>query len=202
VPKAGSIGRPLPEVEVRLVTVDGAEIARVGPDGLVLEDEFDDDFDDDAGSAPGTDPGEIVVRGPNLFGGYWPDGAGGPDPDGWWPTGDVAYADVDGDLFLVDRLGELIIVSGFNVYPHEVELVLAGFPGVTEAAVMPMPHAETGQAVRAYVVAEPTVSREDLMAHCARNLARFKLPAAIDFVPELPHSATGKVLKGSLRNEL
>jgi len=198
VPKAGSIGRPLPEVEIKLVAGDGAEIARVGPEGLIYEDEYDDDFDDDAGGVPGTDPGEIVVRGPNVFSGYWPDGAGGPDAEGWWPTADVAYADVDGDLFLVDRLGELIIVSGFNVYPHEVELVLAGFPGVTEAAVVGMPSPETGQAVKAYVVAEPGVSEADLMAHCARNLARFKLPAAIAFVPDLPHTATGKVVKGTL----
>ena len=157
-------------------------------------------FDDDAGGVPGTDPGEIVVRGPNLFSGYWPDGSGGPDGDGWWPTGDVAYADEDGDLFLVDRLGELIIVSGFNVYPHEVELVLAGFPGVAEAAVVGTPDPTTGQAVRAYVVraADASVTEADLAAHCARNLARFKCPTSIEFVPELPHTATGKVVKGSL----
>jgi long-chain acyl-CoA synthetase len=200
VPKAGSIGRPIPELEIKLVAGDGAEIARVGPDGLRYEDDFDDDFDDDAGGVPGTDPGEIVVRGPNLFSGYWPDGHGGPDADGWWPTGDVAYADVDGDLFLVDRLGELIIVSGFNVYPHEVELVLAAFPGVAEAAVVGAPDPTTGQAVRAYVVraADAAVTESDLAAHCARNLARFKCPAVIEFVPELPHTATGKVVKGSL----
>jgi long-chain acyl-CoA synthetase len=200
VPKAGSIGRPIPEVEIKLVAGDGTEIARVGPDGLLFEDEYDDDFDDVAGGAPGTDPGEIVVRGPNLFSGYWPDGRGGPDGDGWWATGDVAYADVDGDLFLVDRLGELIIVSGFNVYPHEVELVLAAFPGVAEAAVVPMADPTTGQAVRAYVVlaADATVTEADLAGHCARNLARFKCPAVIEFVPELPHTATGKVVKGSL----
>jgi long-chain acyl-CoA synthetase len=200
VPKAGSIGRPIPEVEIKLVAGDGVEIARVGPDGLVYEDEFDDDFDDDAGGVPGTDPGEIVVRGPNLFSGYWPDGHGGPDGDGWWATGDVAYADVDGDLFLVDRLGELIIVSGFNVYPHEVELVLAAFPGVAEAAVVPTPDPTTGQAVRAYVVraADANITEQDLATHCARNLARFKCPAVIEFVPELPHTATGKVVKGSL----
>ena len=107
-----------------------------------------DDFDDDAGGVPGTDPGEVVVRGANLFSGYWPDGAGGPDADGWWATGDVAYADADGDLFLVDRLGELIIVSGFNVYPHEVELVLAAHPAVAEAAVVGDPgpvHRRGGQ---------------------------------------------------------
>ena len=84
--------------------------------------------------------------------------------DGWWPTGDVAYADADGDLFLVDRLGELILVSGFNVYPHEVELVLGGHPGVAEAAVVPMADAATGQAVKAYVVraADAAVSADEL----------------------------------------
>src|SRR5262249_20175249 len=109
-PKDGSIGRPVPGLELKLVDASGAELTR------------GDDFDDDAGGVPGTDPGEIVVRGPNLFSGYWPDGADGPGPDGWWATGDVAYADADGDLFLVDRLGDLIIVNGFNAYPHERQL--------------------------------------------------------------------------------
>jgi len=201
VPKSGSIGRPIPDLEIKLVAPDGSEIARVGPDGLVDSDAFDDDFDDDAGGVPGTDPGEIVVRGPNLFSGYWPDGAGGPDKDGWWATGDVAYADADGDLFLVDRLGELILVSGFNVYPREVELVLAGFAGVAEAAVVGIQHPYTGQAVKAFVVLAPgvTASADDLIAYSERNLARFKCPSVVEFVPELPHSATGKVLKGSLR---
>jgi len=201
VPKSGSIGRPVPGVEIKLVTADGSEIARVGPDGLVDADAYDD-FDDDAGGVPGTDPGEIVVRGPNLFSGYWPDGSGGPDAEGWWATGDVAYADADGDLFLVDRLGELILVSGFNVYPHEVELVLSGYPGVVEAAVVGVEHPYTGQAVKAFVVLAPGVSAsvDDLIAHCERNLARFKCPGVIEFVAELPHSATGKVRKGSLRD--
>ncbi|HEX6871338.1 MAG TPA: AMP-binding protein, partial [Micromonosporaceae bacterium] len=197
-PKAGSIGRPVPEVELKLVSADGAEIARVGPDGLIGGEV--DDFDDVAGGVPGTDPGEIVVRGPNLFSGYWPDGIGGPDPDGWWATGDVAYADEDGDLFLVDRLGELILVSGFNVYPHEIEQVLTAHPAVAEAAVVPIPHPYTGQAVKAYVVAAEgaSISTEDLIGYCEQNLARFKCPSVIEFVLELPRSATGKVRKGTL----
>jgi long-chain acyl-CoA synthetase len=197
VPKAGSIGRPIPGVEVKLVASDGSEIARIGADGLI-DAELSDDLED-AGT-PGTDPGEIVVRGPNLFQGYWPDRRGGPDAEGWWATGDVAYADADGDLFLVDRLGELILVSGFNVYPHEVELVLAAHPAVAEAAVVPVEHPYTGQAVKAYIVLEPgaEASADDLIAHCERNLARFKCPNVIEFVPALPHSATGKVLKGTL----
>jgi long-chain acyl-CoA synthetase len=184
-------------VEVKLVASDGSEIARIGADGLI-DAELSDDLED-AGT-PGTDPGEIVVRGPNLFQGYWPDRRGGPDAEGWWATGDVAYADADGDLFLVDRLGELILVSGFNVYPHEVELVLAAHPAVAEAAVVPVEHPYTGQAVKAYIVLEPgaEASADDLIAHCERNLARFKCPNVIEFVPALPHSATGKVLKGTL----
>ncbi|WP_433214107.1 AMP-binding protein [Dactylosporangium sp. CS-047395] len=179
--KPGSIGRPIPGVEVRLVDAAGED---------VQEDEDGD-----------TDPGEIVARGANLFLGYWPDGSGGPGADGWWATGDVAYADEDGDLVIVDRLGELILVSGFNVYPHEVESVLAAHEAVVEAAVLGVPHPYTGQTVKALVVRVPDsqVTAEELIAHCERNLARFKCPTAIEFVAELPHSATGKVRKGALR---
>lgn len=199
-PKVGSVGRPIPGQEVRLVAPDGSLIAEVGSGGLVDGDLFDNEFDDDAGGLPGTDPGEVVVRGPNLFSGYWPDGDGGPDDEGWWATGDVAFADADGDIFLVDRLGDLIIVSGFNVYPNEVELVLTGHPGVAEAAVVGVEDPRTGQAVRAYVVLEEgsDVTEADLAAHCRRNLARFKCPSVFDFVPSLPHSPIGKVRKGLL----
>jgi long-chain acyl-CoA synthetase len=188
VPKPGSIGRAIPGVSLRLVAASGEEISVV-----------DDDFDDDAPGSPGTDPGEIVARGENLFGGYWPDGRDGPDADGWWATGDVAYADADGDLFLVDRLRELILVSGFNVYPYEVEQVLMAHPAVREAAVLGVPHPFTGQTVKAFVVATAAVSTEELVTHCERNLARFKCPTAIEFVEALPHSATGKVRKAALR---
>ncbi|MEU8299448.1 AMP-binding protein [Micromonospora sp. NPDC048909] len=197
VPKTGSIGRPLPGVELRLVGADGTDLWR---DGAVEPDDDPDELDlTDA--APGTDPGQIVVRGANLFAGYWPDGRGGPDAAGWWATGDVAYADDDGDLFLVDRLGELILVNGFNVYPHEVELALGAHPGVAESAVLGVPHPRTGETVRAYVVRTPgePVTAEELLAHCARNLARFKCPTGVEFVDALPHSVIGKVRKTQLR---
>ncbi|MGW0431404.1 AMP-binding protein [Micromonospora sp. NPDC003197] len=203
-PKPGSIGVPLPGVEVRLVNRVG-ELLWQGDwpgDGTAspVEEDNGDDLDFDL-SLPGTDPGEIVVRGPNLFSGYWPDGRDGPDPAGWWATGDVAYADPDGDLFLVDRLGELILVHGFNVYPREVELVLDAHPGVAESAVLGQPHPRTGQAVTAYVVRAPgsTVTDQELRAHCARNLARFKCPSVVEFVEELPHSVLGRVRKTLLR---
>ena len=175
VAKAFSIGRPLPGVDLRLVDEGGRPVEE-------------------------GDPGEIVVRGANLFTGYWPDGADGP-VDGWFPTGDVAYLDQDGDLFLVDRRKELVLVSGFNVYPREVEDVLAAHPDVHEAAVLGVPHPYTGETVKALVVLEPGAhpSVDDLVAHCARSLARFKCPTTVEFVDALPHSATGKVSKARLR---
>jgi long-chain acyl-CoA synthetase len=156
-------------------------------------------------TGPEQGPGEIVVRGPNLFSGYWPDGADGPGPDGWWATADVAYADDEGDLHLVDRRTELILVSGFNVYPAEVEAVLAAHAGVAEAAVLGRPDPARGEeAVLAYVVPAPGAAptEAELLAWASRSLARFKLPASIVFVDELPHSATGKVSKARLREAL
>jgi long-chain acyl-CoA synthetase len=188
--KPGSIGRPVPGVEVKLVDADGSTVSDM--DGSAEDDD-----------EPGTDPGEIVVRGANLFSGYWPDAHGGPDADGWWATGDIAYADTDGDLYLVDRRGELIIVNGFNVYPREVELVLESLAGVAEAAVLGVPHPYTGQTVKAFVVRAPgaEVTVDDVQRHAERNLARFKCPTAVEFVDELPHSAIGKVRKTLLRSE-
>jgi long-chain acyl-CoA synthetase len=174
--KPGSVGRPVPGVEVRLLDESGAPVEN-------------------------GDPGEIWVRGDNLFSGYWPDGEGGPDAGGWWATGDVAYADADGDLFLVDRRKELVLVSGFNVYPREVEDAIAEHPDVAEVAVIAVPDSRTGEAVKAYVVPRPGTSlrAEDVDAHCATRLARFKRPTVVVVVDELPHSATGKVAKGLLR---
>ena len=173
--KPGSIGRPIPGVELRLME-SGEQV--------------------DEG-----DPGEVVVRGANVFSGYWPDGAGGPDADGWFSTGDVAYADEDGDLFLVDRVRELILVSGFNVYPREVEDVLVAHPDIAEAAVLGVPHPYTGETVKALVVAREgaQLTADDVIEWSARRLARFKCPTSVDFVDELPHSTAGKVAKGRLR---
>ncbi|AWB93554.1 AMP-dependent synthetase [Aeromicrobium chenweiae] len=179
-PKAGSVGRPLPGIDVRIVEADGRD------------------------AAPG-DPAEIWVKGDNLFSGYWPDGVDGPRPDGWYPTGDVGFLDEDGDLTLVDRLRELVIVSGFNVYPFEVEDVIAEVPGVGQVAVVGLPDEDTGEAVVAFVVPSADAPDEaDLIdaveAHCRTRLARFKQPQQVVVVTGLPHSATGKVAKGRLRS--
>ncbi|MCW2766843.1 MAG: AMP-dependent synthetase and ligase [Nocardioides sp.] len=175
--KPGSVGAALPGIGLRLV--------------------------DEAGRAPeGEDPGEIQISGPNLFSGYWPDGSGGPDADGWWSTGDVGFLDATGDLFLVDRLKELVIVSGFNVYPVEVEEVIREVDGVAEAAVIGVEDPVTGEAVVAYVRApgvDPVALEAAVRTHCEQRLARFKRPGRVEIVDELPLTGTGKVQKGRLR---
>ncbi len=176
-PSPGSVGAPLDGIDLRLVDDGGAVVV-------------------------GDDPGEIQIRGDNLFSGYWPDGADGPDAHGWWATGDVGFVDERGDVFLVDRVKELVIVSGFNVYPVEVEDVIAEVEGVRAVAVIGVADEQTGEAVVAYVVApdlEPVAFEEAVRAHCSSRLARFKVPTRIEVVAVLPHTVTGKVQKGRLR---
>ncbi len=176
--QTGSVGAALPGIEIKLI--------------------------DEVGQVPdGDDPGEIWIRGANMFSGYWPDGDGGPDEDGWWGTGDVGFLDESGDLFLVDRLKELVIVSGFNVYPVEVEDVIREVPSVAEAAVIGVEDPATGEAVVAYVRPQAGETAEAVESavreHCAERLARFKRPSRVEVVDELPLTVTGKVQKGRLR---
>jgi long-chain acyl-CoA synthetase len=177
--RRGSVGVPVPGLEVRLVDVDGED---------VLE----------------GDPGEIWVRGPNVFAGYWQDPeatAAVLTPDGWLRTGDIAVADADGYLWLVDRSKDLVIVSGFNVYPAEVEAVLLEHPGIVEAAVVGAPDPRTGEAVVAYVAAERGVDLrvDEVIDWCAARLARYKCPTAVEVVDALPHGLAGKLLRRALR---
>jgi long-chain acyl-CoA synthetase len=175
--QSGSVGAALPGIEIRLL--------------------------DDVGREPEPgDAGEISIRGANLFSGYWPDGRDGPDVEGWWSTGDVGFLDASGDLFLVDRVKELVIVSGFNVYPREVEDVVREVPGVTEVGVIGVADETTGEAVVVYVVAPglgPADAAQAVRDHCAVRLARFKQPSRVEVVDELPLTVTGKVQKGRLR---
>jgi long-chain acyl-CoA synthetase len=193
--KPGSVGRPLPGVELRLVDSDGKPMAAVVPaeGGTPFEDDLDE---------ADTGTGVVSVRGANLFSGYWPDGAHGPDEDGWFRTGDVGYLDDDGDLHLVDRANDLIIVNGFNVYPHEVERALAELPGVAEAAAVGVPDERAGERVKAVLVlrAGAELTEDAVREHCAKRLAKFKVPAHVEFVDTLPHSATGKLRRATLRS--
>jgi long-chain acyl-CoA synthetase len=194
-PKPGSVGRPLPGVELRLVDAKSGEpLSGAGESGDAEEDEPGSDGD-------GYDTGLVSVRGRNLFSGYWPDGSDGPDEEGWFRTSDVGYLDADGDLYLVDRANDLIIVNGFNVYPHEVEQVLCELDSVAEAAVVGIPDGRTGEALMAVLVLREgaTTSAEDVRAHCAARVARFKVPTVVEFVERLPRSATGKITRAALR---
>ncbi len=178
----GSIGTAVPGMELRIVDDDGSDVL-IG------------------------DEGELWVRGPNVFAGYWeePDAtAAALTDDGWLRTGDIAVVDDEGYLFLVDRAKDLIIVSGFNVYPAEVESVLNAHAAVVEAAVVGVAHPHTGEAVRAFVVpaADRSVEEDELLSHCARELAGYKCPTKITFVDELPHGASGKVLRRELTPDL
>ncbi|MBC8092863.1 MAG: AMP-binding protein, partial [Pseudonocardia sp.] len=191
VAKPGSVGRPLPGIELRLVDAGGRPLDAADPD---------DDDELDSVSDPTHDTGLVALRGPNLFSGYWPDGAGGPDAEGWFRTADVGFLDADGDLHLVDRSSDLVIVNGFNVYPREVERVLAELDGVAEAAVVGVPDDRTGEAVKAVLVRASGVelTEEEVRAHCGVRLARFKTPSVITFVDALPRTPTGKVARRQL----
>jgi long-chain acyl-CoA synthetase len=139
-----------------------------------------------------------------VFPGYWDDPeatASALTPDGWLRTGDLAVVDDDGFLSLVDRAKDLIIVSGFNVYPGEVESVLVDHPAVQAAAVVGVPDHQTGESIRAFVVLEPgeTADVADLVALAAAHLARYKAPSDVVFLDELPQNLAGKLLRRELR---
>ncbi len=180
-PRFGSVGRALEGVEIRLVNVNGE--ALVG------------------------DVGEILVRGPNVFSGYYGDDEATRavlDDGGWLHTGDMGTVDDDGYLYLVDRAKDLIIVSGFNVYPAEVEEVLALHPDIVEAAVVGVPHPHTGEAVKAFVVATPgaRLDEDDVIDFTLDRCARYKCPTKVIFVDRLPRNATGKVMRRGLDETL
>ncbi len=179
--RPGSIGPALPGVDVRLVDRDGDDVL--------------------AG-----DPGEIWVRGANVFQGYWNDREQTERVlvDGWLRTGDIAVADDDGWLELVDRAKDLIIVSGFNVYPGEVEAALAEHEDVIQAAVVGEADERSGERVVAYVVARPGASPTPtiLTAHLRRRVARYKIPQRFELVASLPQTFAGKVLRRALRDSV
>ncbi|MEV0895579.1 FadD3 family acyl-CoA ligase [Actinoplanes sp. NPDC049802] len=148
--------------------------------------------------------GEILLRGPNVMLGYLDDPAAtaeAVDPDGWLHTGDVGTLDAAGNLTITDRLKDMYVSGGFNVYPAEVERALAALPGVAEAAVVGVPDERLGEVGKAYVVARPghRLTADQVLGHCRERLAGFKVPRSVAFPPGLPHNASGKVLKYRLR---
>jgi len=169
-------GRPVSCAEVRLVDEDGREV-------------------------PQATAGEVVARGANVTPGYWRDAPGGPDADGWFATGDVGVADAEGYVAIVDRIKDMVLVGGENVYPREVERVLLELDGVEDAAVIGVPHEVWGEAVLALVVAPgaDAAAERRWMRACRSRLARFKCPVRIEVRHSLPRNAAGKLLKRELR---
>ena len=175
--KMASIGVPIPGTDVRLVDDRGEEVAL-------------------------GQPGELVVRGPQVMQGYWqrPDESAHILKDGWLATGDIAVMDEDGYLFIVDRKKDMILVSGFNVYPNEVEAVLAEHPGVGEVAVLGAPDPLCGEAVVAFIVRrDQALTADAVRQHARGSLTNYKVPKTIVFRDELPKSNVGKILRKDLR---
>ena len=178
--KPGSVGPAIPGVEVKIVDENGAEV----PHGTL---------------------GELICRGPNIMMGYWnkPEATAETLKDGWLHTGDMATEDDDGYFTIVDRLKDMIVVSGFNVYPREVEEILFKHPAVADAAVVQYPDPYQGESVMAYVVLKPdqTATEQDIIDYCRSQIAVFKCPRKVVFKSELPKNNTGKVLRRELRDE-
>ena len=176
----GTIGLPFPSTEVAILNDDGVEV-------------------------PLGEPGEIAVRGPQVMAGYWqrPDEtAKSMTADGYFKTGDVGVMDERGYVKIVDRKKDMIIVSGFNVYPNEVEEVVSACPGVLECACIGVPDANAGEAVKVFVVRkDPNLTVEQIREHCKHELTAYKKPKYIEFRDELPKTNVGKILRRQLRDE-
>ena len=177
-PKPGSIGTPIWGIEMRCVDADGKDVS----DGEL---------------------GEIVIRGHNVMKGYYqrPEATSESIRDGWFYTGDVAYKDEDGFFFIKDRVKDMILRGGFNVYPREIEEVLYAHPAIAEAAVIGIEDPALGEEVKAVVALKPdqTATEEDIIAYCKEKLAAYKYPRQVAFMEALPKTATGKILKRELR---
>ena len=185
-PWDGSVGVPIPSTEV---SIRGAGFEDLGicPEG--------------ADPAPYT--GEICVRGPQVMRGYWkkPEETAGVLRDGWLRTGDVGHMDHRGVVSITDRKKDMIIVSGFNVYPNEVENVIAAMPGVLEVGVTGVASAKSGETVKAVIVRkDPAITEEDVKQWCRKQLTRYKVPHVIVFVESLPKTPVGKILRRELKD--
>lgn len=177
---SGSIGLPAPSTLVRFRREDGTWAA-VG------------------------EPGELCVRGPQVMRGYWqrPDETAKViDADGWLGTGDIGVMDERGFIRLIDRKKDMILVSGFNVYPNEIEEVLVMHPGISEAAAIGIPDEVQGERIKVFVVRrDPSLTAEDVLAHCRKNLTGYKMPKFVEFRDALPQTNVGKILRRALRDE-
>lgn len=176
--RLGTIGIPVPSTEVAI-------------------------FDDDGNPVPQGQPGEICARGPQVMRGYWQkDNAGVFFPGGWFRTGDIGIMDEEGFFKIVDRKKDMIKVSGFNVYPNEIENVIAGHAKVLEVACIGVPDEKSGEVIKAFVVKkDPSLSEEELRTYCHENMTNYKVPRHLEFRTELPKTNVGKILRRELKDQ-
>jgi long-chain acyl-CoA synthetase len=176
----GSIGLPMPSTEVRICDDDGQDVE------------------------PG-EPGEICIRGPQVMEGYWRN----PEeteqvmlPDGWFRSGDIGRMDERGYVFIEDRKKDMILVSGFNVYPNEIEGIVVEMEGILEAAAIGKPDEKSGEVVKLFVVrTDDAITAADVLKHCKANMTGYKVPKHIEFRDDLPKTNVGKILRRALRDE-
>ena len=177
----GTIGVPLPSTRMKLLDDDGLEVTTLGQ------------------------PGEIAIKGPQVMAGYWqrPDEtAKVMTDDGYFKSGDIGIVDERGYFKIVDRKKDMVLVSGFNVYPNEVEEVVANCPGVLECAVVGMPDEKTGEAVKLVIVKkDPALTEAQVREFCRAELTGYKQPRVIEFRTELPKTPVGKILRRELRDK-
>ncbi len=176
--KPGSIGIPMPSTEVAI-------------------------FDEGGNPVPQGESGEICARGPQVMSGYWnQDNSNVFFPGGWFRTGDIGVMDEEGFFKIVDRKKDMIKVSGFNVFPNEIENVIAGNPKVLEVAAVGVPDVKSGEVIKAFVVKkDQSLTQEELIAYCRENLTNYKVPKHVEFRKELPKSNVGKILRRALKEE-
>ena len=178
--KTGTVGVPLPNTEVKIVDLETGEK-----------------------ELPTGESGEICIKGPQVMKGYYKKEAETRESlrDGWFHTGDIGFFDDEGYLSVIDRKKDLIIGSGFNIYPKEIDEILFDHPGIIEACTIGVPDAYRGETVKAYVVLKggAALSEKEIIDYCRANLAAYKVPQEIEFIDELPKSAVGKILRRELR---
>ncbi|MEO1929530.1 MAG: AMP-binding protein, partial [Gammaproteobacteria bacterium] len=174
----GFVGLPIPNTEISIRDDDGKEVKR-------------------------GEPGEICVRGPQVMKGYWQNEEATAETigeDGFLKTGDIGTLNKGGFLAIVDRKKDMILVSGFNVYPNEIEDVVSLHPDIIEAACIGVPDKKTGEAVKLFIVkSNPSLNEKEIIVYCKENLAAYKIPKQIEFINELPKTNVGKVLRRKLR---
>ena len=185
-----------------VLTMNPIGANRAGTAGIPVPGTLVKIVDDNGVEQPPGEPGEVIAKGSTIMKGYLnrPDATAETVNDGWLHTGDIGVMDRDGYIQIVDRKKDMILVSGFNVYPNEIEEVIVQLPGVTEVGVIGVPDEKTGEAVKAFIVSSDAgLTAEQVMAHCKQSLTNYKRPRHIEFIKEIPKSPVGKVLRRNLR---